>query len=1460
MLLAATAQAAVVTVVAAVGGRVTSSVGGIDCPGVCSADLSGFVEFTAIPAFGYSVDSWLENGNPVFAGASLFTFVSAPYTLQAVFIGPPSFPPNNGGTLTVLQAGSIVVAAGGAPAPTVTLSSGTLPTGLSLAPNGTISGTPASGTVGPHVLTLSAFNPSGFLTGPYTLTIAKRTQAIAFGVPVPATVPRSAVNLDLQATSTSTLPVVVTTSTPSVCVPWFDTRITFVGTGQCDAQLNQAGNADWDAAPAQAVSIQVQSAPVISSPSVATRGVGVNGSFAIIATGYPAPTIAVVGTLPRGMRFDADSAQLFGAPLAGTVGTYMLQVTASNGVAPAWVQNLEFTVTKGTQTLSPPAVSRLARLGDDSPFDLDASSTGFLPVAYSTSTPSLCSVSGGRVTLTGAHGDCAITATQAGDADYFAATSLPFTIRVGSARIDTVAGGGVLDGGPANVAPLDKPSAVAVLPNGALLIADTGHDRVRIVNGTGISTFAGTGTRGFSGDGGPATSARLDAPGGIVVDAAGNAYIADSGNHRIRRVAPNGTITTVAGDGRRAVSGDGGPATAASLSSPRGLAIDPSGRIHFIDAGRMIRRFTVGGTIEAVAGNRVLADLGDGGPATSAAFFGAYALAFDSAGHLYVSTNGRVRRISASTGTISTVAGGGNAFPPSPDGTPAITASLGTPLGIAIDAANNLLIAENTTGLVRRVDAVTGLMGTVGGGGSFPGGNDGDPASQAYLRPDTLAVGPGGALYVVDRVFFSVTLITGGTFSTVVNKIQLANYAAGDGGTARNARLLSPSGLARDAAGNLYIAERDNFRVRKVSPAGTITTLAGSGTGGYSGDGGPATAAQLFAPAAVAVDAAGNVYIADTGNARVRKVTPQGTISTFAGNGTQGTSTGDGGPATSASFQALQGVAMAPDGRLHIVESGRVRRIATDGVITTVAGTGTNGFSGDGGLATAAQISPVAIAFDAAGNLYIVDYGNVRIRKVTPAGIISTVAGSGANGYSGDGGPATSATFRTPTTVAADPFGNLYIGDGSNEVVRRVDGATGIITSLTASSESPFDGDATAPGAVNIGRLEGLVTDALGNLYIADTPFHVVRKVTFDSQPAAFAFTAQSGVPTSSVRQSATIVPASYDSTAVVTVSGGEYSVGCTATFTSAQGAINPGQSICVRHTASAGVGVVTTTTLSIGGVTGQFTSTTAAAAPANPPRLANISTRGTVRTGQDVMIGGFIIEGATSKRVAIVATGPSLGAHGIPNPLLNPTMLLVRSSDQAVIATNDDWGQAANAAQLTAAGLAPSHPQESALLIDLPAGAYTAVVSGVGNTTGVALVAVYEVDHPESPLINISTRGKVLTGFDVMIGGFIIQGNGPQTVAIVATGPSLAAFGIPGVLANPTITLVRSSDQTVVASNDDWASATNAAQLTAEGFAPSHPNEAALLVTLQPGAYTAIVSGVGGGTGVALIAVYAVD
>ncbi len=254
-------------------------------------------------------------------------------------------------------------------------------------------------------------------------------------------------------------------------------------------------------------------------------------------------------------------------------------------------------------------------------------------------------------------------------------------------------------------------------------------------------------------------------------------------------------------------------------------------------------------------------------------------------------------------------------------------------------------------------------------------------------------------------------------------------------------------------------------------------------------------------------------------------------------------------------------------------------------------------------------------------------------------------------------------------------------------------------------------------------------------------------------------------------------------------------------------------------------------------------------------PRLGNISTRLQVLTGDSVMIGGFIIGGTQAKTVVVRARGPSLAAFGIANPLANPLLQLFSGATQ--VAANDNWREAANQAALAASGFAPDNDFESAILATLAPGAYTAIVTGTGGVTGVGIIEIFEVDLPQVPLVNISTRGAVLTGENVMIGGFIIQGAGPQTVIVRARGPTLAAAGVPGVLANPLLQLFAGTVQ--IAVNDNWQDGPDAAVIQAAGFAPGHVLESAIRVTLNPGAYTAIVTGAGGATGVAIVEVFAV-
>jgi trimeric autotransporter adhesin len=657
-----------------------------------------------------------------------------------------------------------------------------------------------------------------------------------------------------------------------------------------------------------------------------------------------------------------------------------------------------------------------------------------------------------------------------------------------SGHIYTVAGDGNQgssgNGGPATSAELDDPHGVAVDGAGNLVIAATYDQQIRVVAASAgtfygqsmtagdIYTVAGDGKRGRSGDGGKATSATLNDPHAVAVDGAGNLVIADMGNFRIRVVAASagtfygqsmtaGDIYTVAGDGQRGSSGDGGPAASAELNLPHGVAVDGAGNLVIADSsnfrirvvaasnGTFYGQSMTAGDIYTVAGDGRRGVSGDGGLATRAELHDPEGVAVDGGGNLVVADSGneRIRVVAARTGTfygqsmtagdIYTVAGDGPAgF--SGDGGPATRAELRGPQGVAVDGAGDLVVADSADNRIRLSAARTGTlygqpmtagdMYTVAGDGTVGFSGDGGKATRAELSgPEGVAVDGAGNLVIADTYNQRIRVVAGrtGTFygqsMTAGDIYTVAGGGAsglGDGGPAISAQLNYPEGVAVDGAGNLVIADTNNFRIRVVASstgtfygqsmtAGDIYTVAGDGSDGSSGDGGPAISAELSYPVGVAVDGAGNLVITDTNNQVVRVV--------------------------AASTGAFYGQSM------------------TAGDIYTVAGDGILGFSGDGGPATSAAINyPQGVAVDGAGNLVIADTYNNRIRVVAAstgmfygqsmtAGDIYTVAGDGIRGFSGDGGPATSAELNLPDGVAVDG-GNLVTADTSNNRIRAIAG------------------------------------------------------------------------------------------------------------------------------------------------------------------------------------------------------------------------------------------------------------------------------------------------------------------------------------------------------------------------------------------------------------------------------------
>ena len=319
---------------------------------------------------------------------------------------------------------------------------------------------------------------------------------------------------------------------------------------------------------------------------------------------------------------------------------------------------------------------------------------------------------------------------------------------------------------------------------------------------------------------------------------------------------------------------------------------------------------------------------------------------------------------------------------------------------------------------------------------------------------------------------------------------------SGDGAAAKSAALNTPVYVASDAAGNVYIADQNNNRIRKVNPQGVITTFAGNGAAGFSGDGGPATGASFRSPSGVFADGSGNVFIADVGNQRIRKVDTAGNIATVAGNGTSGFS-GDGGPATAASFFNPVRVIVDASANLYIADQSnhRVRKVDSSGMVSTIAGSGSSGFSGDGSAATSAALNnPTALALDASGNLYISDQFNHRIRRVGTSGNITTVAGNGAAAFAGDGSAASAASLNFPGGLVVDTAGTIFFADDINFRVRQIS-AGGIISTVAGNGTQAFSGDGGLATAASLNGQFGIALDPSGNLLIADSANQRIRLV-----------------------------------------------------------------------------------------------------------------------------------------------------------------------------------------------------------------------------------------------------------------------------------------------------------------------------------------------------------------------------
>lgn len=607
---------------------------------------------------------------------------------------------------------------------------------------------------------------------------------------------------------------------------------------------------------------------------------------------------------------------------------------------------------------------------------------------------------------------------------------------------------------PATKVSISLVDGVAVSPDGATYISRRDHNIISRIDDKGnLVNVVGTGAAGFSGDGGPATQAELSVPAGLTFDSKGNLYIADRENHRVRKVDTKGIITTVAGNGTAGFSGDGGPATQASLNLPSGLAVDDQGNLYISDR-----------------------------------------------------SNNRVRKVNTK-GIITTVAGtGGDGY--HGDNMPALQATLDKPFGLALDKDNNLYIADRGNNRIRKVDG-SGLISTVAGDGGFYFIGDNGPAYRASIAgPTDVAVDSKGTLYIADRNNNRIRVVDKlGMIRTIMGTGQ--QEYNGDSELARETNLYLPFGVALDNNGDLLVIDRSHYRIRKLIMKGhQVTTLAGNGVKKFGGDGGPAQGAKIEFPHGIDVDSNDNVIFADKSHYRIRKITPAGIISTIVGTGIRG-NIGDGGPALKASVFPTRLRLNDKDEIYFISPSGfvsLVRKVNTKGIITEHITTGDADYqkavlASGSGASTKSNITVISqftdLALDSKGNVYLADRINHQIRKLFPNGKIITFAGTGDSNYFGDGGPATKAAFRDPVALTLDKKGNLYVADAANNMVRKID-TKGIISTIAGNGKHQDSGDGGPATDAGLRSVDSLKFSPAGELHIVETNTHHIRKIKKD--------------------------------------------------------------------------------------------------------------------------------------------------------------------------------------------------------------------------------------------------------------------------------------------------------------------------------------------------------------------------
>lgn len=664
-------------------------------------------------------------------------------------------------------------------------------------------------------------------------------------------------------------------------------------------------------------------------------------------------------------------------------------------------------------------------------------------------------------------------------------------------------------GGPNDIPALDSnlynPVSVAADSSGNYYISGYYQNRVFKVSSTGtLTVLAGSGAQGFSGDGvtGGAANANLYHPFGIAVDGSGNVYVADQGNCVVRKIDSTNTINTIAGIGNSCgYSGDGDKGTAAQVYNPSGVAADAFGNLFIADTSNCRIRKLILSTdiISTYAGNGSCGYAGDTGAATAAEVYEPYGVTVDTTGNLYIADtdNYVVREVTKSSGKINTIAGN-HTYGFLGDGGAATSAELTSIYQVAV-SGTTVTIGDYNNQRVRQF-TIGGNITTVAGSGTGGFCGDGSAATSACLNgPSGVAIN-GSTIYIADQSNYRIRKFTvGGDITTVAGNGSYNLPTLLTGEPPSGVVLYYPIGVYGDPSGNIFVNDTDDYLVRKfVKSSDLVNFFAGTGTAGYTGNGGLATAAELNENDGVARDSAGNIYIADTNNHVIREVAAAtGDISTFAGTERCAFS-GDGGPATSAELCYPSGVFVDSKNNVYIADTyNHVIRKVTAGTITTIAGIGSrNGYSGDGGPATSAQLYyPYGVTVDGSQNVYIADTDNCRIREVSAAtAVINTVAGSGNCTFSGDG-PATEEALYYPYGIRVDANGNMFIADTYNHRLRWVS-TSGLMTTFAGTGTAGYNGDGEVATSAEFYYPTGISVDASGNFLVADQYNFRVRGIT----------------------------------------------------------------------------------------------------------------------------------------------------------------------------------------------------------------------------------------------------------------------------------------------------------------------------------------------------------------------------